>query len=125
MKELTPETIDMVERLASKFQTTSEHVYEVMLRQAHVNAMMNAVGLIFFGALFLLSCASIAVGIRMYYKHQESGYYGNSNHEPWIVLGGAASLLTLIPTILNFGFLLPNLLNPEYMVIREILGVLK
>ena len=119
MKE---EIAPLLRELASELSTTTEYLWEVMVRQATIYAASH---IAFFIIVFIL----LAIGIRFYYKKSKAegglAEYVNPNESPFplmcatfffgcsfaIVLGFVAVSFSIVTAILN----------PEYWALEQIL----
>lgn len=101
----------IIEQLAQKFQTTTEHLWEVLINQAAVSATVSLIWLIF--------CTGGIVAVYKFYKKESSKNELSDFPEFFFAVSfGVYVLLVLILTndIVNGYF------NPEYWALKHLLN---
>lgn len=113
-----------IEALAASLGVAAAHVYEVMARQKVTEGIVYSVLLPVIVVVATVAGVKLA---KLTVKNWEE-LYRNDVEAPitvaW-VFGGIAYLVLIIATIANLPEYVMKIYNPEYYVIREILGVIK
>ena len=122
MEQLT----QLLAQLAEKLGTTTEYLWEVLIRQAYVNSMINIFAIIF----------TVLLGVALWKVHKwgcekpKEGYCDTNyeKHEilimlPMIIFGFVFAICFFVSTI-NFGSTLSGLINPEYWALKQVLSII-
>jgi hypothetical protein len=116
-EEVQKKAMEMLEALAEKLGTTLEHLWEVLLLQAKVEAVEVGIWL-------LIGTAALTIGGRLFIKNMTCWETGDDHEFARWMTGMGLSIVGYIATLTNL-FRLPTLLiNPEWWAIREILRLL-
>jgi len=111
-EEVQKKAMEMLEALAEKLGTTLEHLWEVLLLQAKVEAVEA-------GLVFLTGASVGLYGLWLVNKARD--VKDNDDQAIRWFLGGALALIGLIPAFGNLLKLPTLLINPEYWALREVL----
>lgn len=116
MMEITvdPKTQEWLEKLAAKLGTTVEHLWEVLIRQAQVEAWAGVGAVAGFTLLFL------AAAVVLYLAHTKTDD-NNLVFFNILVTGGVAALWVL-SLIVNYSEIYTGFFNPEYSALQVILN---
>ena len=120
--QLSPELLQRLDALAAKLNTTVEHLWNVLLNQAKIEAIQDSINALF-GLIF------VAVGLysfkRLYHCWKSDDYYSN-NDDLKVGFGILACLGTCTAGTASFFVSLNQLyapaLNPSYWALQQILG---
>ena len=115
---IDPEILKRIDGLSQKLGATSEKVWSVLIRQAHIEAAMDVLWSIVCAALLFILYRVTVSSIR---KDLDS-----STDFPWIAVAVGSVIAMVILSIFLLACLteLPTpLLNPEYWALHEILAV--
>lgn len=117
---MTPELEKTLIALADKLGTTVEHLWSVMIYQARIVAIQNAVTLAIIGAVLFFAGRVLITRWRSYDNKDEAMADG------LIVMGGAAytvigSVLALV-AIFAVNEMITAIFNPEYWALSQILS---
>jgi hypothetical protein len=114
---------ELLRELAEKLGTTTEYLWEVMIRQAYISATLNLLYVIFF---IVYTIAIWKVHLYLLKTSDDESYSRYDDYEenatiPMITclmlwLGLAIGLFLAIPVIF-YGYM-----NPEYWALQQILG---
>lgn len=108
---MTPQTETLIRELAQTLGTTTEYLWGILIKQAHVSAWMHLGGTIL---LLLISVALVLLGRFCFKKMRVI-----EAHIPlW-----AGSALGLIVAFCNFTFAtMPRFMNPEFYALQYIMN---
>lgn len=113
---VNPETVNLLRDLADRLGTTSERLWEVMVRQAPISSATTA-ALLLVGWVAVVSVAKLGWAKRAIL--QSDAYEFHS-----IVLGtflAVSTLALIIVSVFSVNMIVTGFLNPEYVPLREIL----
>ena len=125
MKELTP----LLEKLAAKLGTTAEHLWGVLIKQAHIEGI-TAVCLI--GLLIVLTIswgffiAPKLVRKWSFLKEKRRTPYADDGEMYLVgtVVGSIAFSIAWIVTICSLSTILSCFYNPEYWALQKVLSLI-
>lgn len=128
MPELSPEAMKLIEQFAAKFQTTSEHIYGVLLKQCTFNIVHSLcwmiIGIIMFFVIVYIDYFCMLGAKKEFKKHQY-----NNDAAVYIVPAVFLSLLGFPISLgmfgINLSLFLQNLINPEYVVLQQLMDIIK
>jgi len=115
----------LLEKLAEKFGTTVEHLWGVMVSQAHISAIASLV----IAAIWCVTCV-IIVNFVSKKTTDTKGEDGSPIYADWqddgafAAWGGIAILIfiSLLAISFNFESFLSAILNPEYWALMKLKG---
>lgn len=119
---MNEQTTKLIEQLAQKLGTTTEYLWTILLKQAHISASITLVYLVLI----------IIFGIILYKLHKyflEKDEHGDTRYE-----NGADLFMIILLTFYLIMFIvclicIPNIINgffnPEYWALNEILNTLQ
>ena len=107
-----------ISALASGLKVGAEHVYEVLVRQQLVNAI---VWLIVFVASVIFLRATIKYAMKAIEK--EDG--ASDDEAAMIVFGNLLSVLIFIVALFHIDIIVTGFVNPEYGAIKTIISIVK
>jgi len=121
---MNEQTVKLLEDLANKLGTTSEYLWEVLLKQAHIGMVKNIITIII--------CVLVLVLAKRVYKwlmvKDEEGrdkfHWNNDSHGKGItvaIFGGILSLTSVILIPVNLYGLFVRIYNPEFKALNYIL----
>lgn len=119
------ETVNLLTELASKLGTTSEYLWDILLRQAPITATIILIQIIFtvLSGIFLWKLH------KYFSKETDERYsmYDRGNGGLEVLMTMFSTLILVISIILFFGIadMLNGYFNPEYWALNKILNVLK
>jgi len=115
---MNPETIQLVNQLASKLGTTTEHLWAVLVRQAPIDSIIDLCLYVVFGVIFYACFKSM--------KKYVSSAHGYNTATP-IAIAGVAILgvIFLVLFISSIQECVDGFFNPEYSAIHQIIDSLK
>lgn len=105
-------TEKLVRELAEKLGTTVEHLWEIMVRQAPIDAIPNWVGVFFFGTLAVL----LANIIRRNWKA-----LWDDDGDLLLTALVVGALICVALVAMNFADIATALFNPEYWALKQLL----
>jgi hypothetical protein len=110
-----------LDKIAKKIGTTAEQLWPVLVRQQYIDAIVSAV--CFLGLLVITIVAS---RYMLKYWNTEEGYcIYKKNHEGfWISLLAVLGFL-LIPALIYFVTLFPEIFNPQYWALKDLIQMAK
>jgi hypothetical protein len=110
---MNKETRELLEQLAAKLGTTVDHLWQVLIAQARVEAISEC---IIFGVIFLLLIPAWIVSFKCYKKNKDDFDSGVI-----FMPVGAVTLFFLIVLCMSFTGIITGFYNPEYFALKEIL----
>lgn len=121
MKEITP----LLEKLAAKLGTTAEHLWGVLVKQAHVEGV---VGLVFITvATVAVLCWGFFIFPKLYKKYKaiqkEYGRYSDDGEGYLIamVIGSVALGVLFLVSLGEVNNVVTCFYNPEYWALKRVL----
>ena len=115
-------TAQLLEKLADKLGTTSQYLWNILIKQAKIDATIQLIEMIFF----------IFVGFGLYKLHKSLSNENNSNnYEDNSVFGAlmVTSFIIYVFVMVIFIFFIDNIINgyfnPEYWALHTLLNSLK
>ena len=119
------QTIEVLLRnLASQLGTTTEYLWEVLVKQAPIDATIN-----------LIQCLSVFPFLFLFYKwykwisNNKEKLYNNNEletlHYVGLYLVGLLLTICTVGSIITLPTVLSGYLNPEYWALNQLLEVLK
>ena len=113
----------LLEQLATKLGTTVEYLWGVLMKQAHVNAIIN---LSFVGLMLIITITWLAFIPKIIKLDSDDGDYDSPSTRTltWIFFA-ITNVISIIVIIACLTTAITELLNPEYWALQEILGQLK
>ena len=113
---MNDQTLQLLRQLADKLGTTAEHLWAVLVKQAGIEARMDAG----FAAMFLLLLVgSLVFTGYAWVKKQEEEY---SDWEIGLVVAAVFSFLWLICFCVFASSSFTEFYNPEYWALKQILS---
>lgn len=113
---MNEQTIKLIEKIAQKLGTTSEYLWSILLKQAHIDATLKVFLLI---SAILLWILLFKIHLR-FHKKEVYEEYEEIAVVPMVI---ATTLITLF-SIISF-FCIPDIFNgyfnPEYWALKRIL----
>jgi hypothetical protein len=106
---MNEQTLKLLESLAAKFGTTTEYLWGVLIKQAHISATTDLVRV-----LITIIVASILTKKILSVDCDDPFYKWLGIGVIWVIIGGA--FLGSIGGIVN-GFV-----NPEYWALQQVIG---
>ena len=117
---MTNETMNAIEALASRLGTTSEYLWDVLLKQAPISAIADLIQY----ALIIFACTFWIKKVKIFADKISDGEWEDTN---WAWIGVISVILGTFVVVAFFSF--PNtfyaFINPEYWVLDHILSKLK
>lgn len=110
----TEQTMEIINALANKLGTTADHVYSVLLSQTFLHGIYHSVTAFFLLVLSILTGWTLITELKKEYPNDET-----------VTL---TSVVTLFAGIIGMCFVFgatTYLVNPEYVVIQKIVGMIK
>jgi len=125
-----------INAVASALKVGAEHVYEVLVRQQVVNAIIYCI-------LFLIGIIGLIISFKALIKlgWSDNSYYSNEwvnkgGYEEWkktqanasnviFVISGLISLIVFFIGIINLDVIVSGIINPEYGALQEIMSWIK
>ena len=112
MKEkIQQQVIDTLQVLADKLGTTAEFLWEVLLIQAKVEAVVAIM-------VVLISGTMLALSLKLAYRNRD---FNDDSKFPPFFLGLLLTIGTASALIYNLLILPTLLINPEYWALQEVL----
>ncbi len=118
---MNEQTVQLIEKLASKLGTTSEYLWGVLIKQAPISATINLVYFVFV----------ILAGVGLYKLHKrfckevEGGDSIYSEGEEAVVvpmvIGVIIWIIIALITFFSLGDVFNGFANPEYWALKEVL----
>lgn len=106
-------------QLSDKFGTTSAHLWEVLLRQAKIDAIENILAIIF---TFIIALWAVVVVMKQYKKSGKEDAWQFVLDEPLIILLLIVCTVPFIIVLFVCGVnVIDALANPEYHSLHELL----
>lgn len=122
---MNTETVNLLTGLAAKLGTTSEYLWEILLKQAPISSTIILVQIIFtvLSGIFLWK-------LHKYFSKETDERYsmydrGNGGLEALMVMFSSLILITSIILFFGIADMLNGYFNPEYWALNKILNVLK
>lgn len=110
---MNDQTIALIQELAAKLGTTTEHLLGVLIAQARVEFFAMSITYLTIPVLF-------GITFFLYKKHMNEKYEVNKFTIPMLIVG----FITAASLIGGLGYLpmyLASILNPEYWALKQIL----
>lgn len=109
----------LLEKLSSKFGTSVELLWGVLLKQANINSLVDSVLCVF---VLVVSLTSLYFLRKLYYtKNRENTSYSDNSYMEIIWASGVIILLSLL-IICGFAYdATISFLNPEYWALKQII----
>jgi hypothetical protein len=115
---MNPELLSRLDALAAKLGVASGQLWEILIRQARLDAINDIVwGLVQVAAIWFL--------VRLGYRKIKADPHG---WDDWImayILGGLACFMMSVFAVINLSGAPIQLINPQYWAFRQITGALK
>lgn len=115
---MNEQTQQLIEKLAAKLGTTAEHLWGVLVRQAPISSMTDAIALCLYAAIMVW-------GYRLVREKTKDDGDWNDNCGsaalPWIIWG-VGTLILLIALCCSLSGIVAGFVNPEYWALKEILS---
>lgn len=109
---MTPEVLQRVDVLAAKLGVAGEHVWAVLVRQAHLEVLFNL-------------AVAVACGYALRKLILFVRAHTNDDDLPVAVLGALGIAIVGMFFLAALGYALTAALNPEYWALQQILEALK
>ena len=112
-------TTKLVEELASKLGTTAEHLWGVLVRQAPISGVCDALAIV----AWIIGLAWALRLVRSKTKEPEDGYAewtGEGAFFAWLVWGLTAAFAMLVAGA-NLGCIVASIVNPEYWALKQVM----
>ena len=117
MDKVAAEALELFRQLAEKMGTTVERLYPYFVRQAYFEALATILG-------WLSACTVLFVAATVMHgwaKRKLAASKDKDTYGPLICLGQLLRTLAILVAIATTFYWLPQLLNPDYWAVREIL----
>lgn len=119
------ETVNLLAELAAKLGTTSEYLWEILLRQAPISSTI-----ILIQSIFTVLSGIFLWRLHKYFSKETDEDYsmydrGNGGLESLMVIFSALILVICIALFFAIENMLNGYFNPEYWALNKILNVLK
>ena len=120
---MSQEIAKVLDLLAERFGTTIEHLWEVMIRQAYIEAIM---GIFVFALLLVVNIKFIkwAKPITTNDDHETWEKWGVDGVMPVMASGFIMLVISCIAFLMTIDNLVAKLVNPEYWALQQILELL-
>lgn len=106
------ELIHVLDNLANKLETTTEHLWGILIKQAPISAASDLIAALFF-AVFI-----VVTFIFTKYKTED----GSWDAEAWLIWF-VASFISMIFISIGVYEAMIGFVNPEYWALKKILGI--
>jgi len=121
---MNEQTVQLIEKLATKLGTTSEYLWGVLIRQAPVSATINLVYFVFI----------VLAGVGLYKLHKrfcKEDNHGNTIYDDGdnmavifpMVFGVLLWVILALVSFFSLGDVFNGFINPEYWALKEVLDV--
>ena len=114
-------TTQLINELAQKSGTTTEYLWNVLIKQVKINAMMD---LCYYIIIIILGIIIYNVHKYLRKPKNEYGFTGYDKHDGldiiMIVITGLWGLIALI-CFFNIGNTITAFINPEYWALKQII----
>lgn len=107
-----------ISALAGGLKVGAEHVYEVLVRQQLVNAIVS---LIVFVASVIFLRATIKYAMKAIEKEED----GSDGEAAMVVFGNLLSVLMFLVAVCHIDTIVTGFVNPEYGAIETIIDIVK
>lgn len=118
----------IIDKLAAKLSVPAAHLWEILVRQARIEAALSAFWIIF-GVVAVITFLRIRVRMVAWAEEKDENGYAVRDDEfvmaGYWVCGGIATAVCLIVALSNVGPLVSYLFNPDYYALQQIIGALK
>lgn len=121
---MNEQTVQLIEKLATKLGTTSEYLWSVLIKQAPISATINLVYFVFI----------ILAGVVLYKLHKRfckeddmgDSIYSMGKEEVVVapmIIGAIIWLILALVSFFSLGDVFNGFANPEYWALKEVLDV--
>lgn len=121
---MNEQTVQLIEKLATKLGTTSEYLWGLLIKQAPISATINLVYFIFV----------IITGVLLYKLHK---YFSKEDSRGRTIYDDGDNMLVIVPMVIgvtlwtifalvsffSLGDVFNGFANPEYWALKEVLDV--
>lgn len=124
---MNEQTTKLIEQLANKLGTTSEYLWEILVKQAPIQAGITVVEII---AIVILGNLLWKAHKKMSEKIEGGSYLYDNLYEKNMGIATAMIVLTLIWCLCVIGLLFSldsiiyGIFNPEYWALKQVLNIL-
>ena len=130
------QVVTLLEGIASKLGVAVEHLWEVLVRQQHVQGIADliwaGIGIIIIAGLCIFVPMFTKYAHRKYVREKEHRCGSPSDEEEFFgtcqyavpVIGVILSIFIVVCTMLNLELGIQKLLNPEYFALKELLDTI-
>ena len=124
---MNEQTTKLIEQLAQKLGTTTEFIWEVLIKQAYISAITDIIYIVLI----------IIVGILIFKKHYKfskiykddfgttSEYDESESKIIFMIAIGMLWLIAALYTFFSIGNIIEGFANPEYWALKQILDAIK
>ena len=123
---MNEQTTKLIEQLAQKLGTTAEYLWNALLKQAQISATIDLV--------YLVIVTIMGIGLYKLHKYcaKETGEYKESIYKdkgeivtPAMVILAIVWVIFFVACFFSIGNIINGFFNPEYWVLKEVLGACK
>jgi len=113
-------TTKLVEELATKFGTTAEHLWGVLVRQAPISGVCDAIAIV----AWIIGLAWALRLVKSKTQKPESGYAEWEDEAfaffAWMVWGITAAVVLIVAGVC-FADIVASIVNPEYWALKQVM----
>ena len=118
-------TAKLLEQLANKLGTTSEYLWQILLKQAPIDAtitLIQTIGVILFGVLLYRLHKNFS---KEEHGTYDSMYHNNSGLAIPMFIACLIFIVLAIATFICMGSIITGYFNPEYWALEKILSSIR
>lgn len=109
--DIKTKAFEMIEALADKLDTTMDHLWDLLVRQAYVEAM----------TLFPIATLILGIGLFLIFRLKDRFDWEDSDYIVHCILGYIAGVVATGIAVGMFVAIARLLINPEYWALQQIL----